>query len=131
MKELEKGDRFSKSLLANVLDMDDDYISRLNLQECYVPKHPSHAYILPQPFDKDNAIKEEIYRGIDASIRVGQNPQEPSEYKYDPILQESTGMNDEYGLLHVIFQNITFNQVFVLLLQALMGTIVCKILPPH
>ena len=45
MKELDLKEKSSKSLLANVLDMDDDFRPSSTLPHSHVhPHHPSHAH---------------------------------------------------------------------------------------
>ena len=43
MKELDLKEKSSKSLLANVLDMDDDYRPSSTLPQNHAQHHPSHA----------------------------------------------------------------------------------------
>ena len=48
MKELDLKERSSKSLLANVLDMDDDFRPSSTLPHAHIhPHHPSHTHPLP------------------------------------------------------------------------------------
>ena len=77
--------------MANVLDKDDDYILRPNPGHT----HPCHTYVLQQPFDNYGDDRETIDPVIDASTRMGLNPQEL--YKGGSALQQPMDINDDYG----------------------------------
>ncbi len=49
MEELERGDKNSKSLLANVLDMDDDFIASVAAEKIVDDYESLNGYIMGSP----------------------------------------------------------------------------------
>lgn len=80
MKELDLKEKSSKSLLANVLDMDDDFRPSSTLPHSHVhPHHPSHAHppqhnnggfiSLPPPAD-DSALGTSFPPGVHRELSL-------------------------------------------------------------
>merc|ERR1740128_521481 len=69
MKELDLKEKSSKSLLANVLDMDDDFIPSSSLPHSHVhPHHPGHGQPSQQKKMEDSSGFQETYLQVKETL---------------------------------------------------------------